>query len=594
MNNTVKDNDSEKITLPSWDLTDFYPSKESDELKKDIEILCELAEHFEKYFKDKISTLDGDQLAKTINKYEEIEELTGKIGSFSFLTYVTDMPSNGDFFQNITEKLNEISSKILFFTLELNNLSDSDIAEKKLSSKDLQKFSPWLRDIRSFRPYQLSTDLEKMLLEKSISSTNAWSRLFDETLADLRFPFSDGELNCAEIFNKMSSHDEKERKEAAKSVGETLGKNIKIFTYITNILAKDKSISDNWRGFKAPISSRNLSNFIEDDVVDSLIKSVKESYESTSHRYYKIKAKWLGKEQLEYWDRNAPLPDESDEYIEWDEAVDMVLKAYGSFSPKLADLGANFFANNWIDVPPRDGKDSGAFAHPTIPSVHPYLMLNYQGKIRDVMTLAHELGHGVHQLLSSKKGVLMADTPLTLAETASVFGEQLTFREYLKNETDDKKKKIIIANKVEDMLNTVVRQIAFCEFEKIIHNERLKGELSSEQISEIWMQVQKESLGDAIRFDEEYKYYWSYIPHFIHSPFYVYSYAFGDCLVNALYARYIEGMDNFEDEYFKMLEAGGTLHHKDLLAPFGLDATKDDFWKKGLGVISGFIDELEK
>jgi len=593
MNNKAETTDSEKIELPSWDLTDFYKSKDDEELQKDIDILSQLSEHFEKYFKDKIASLDGDQLAKTINKYEEIEELIGKIGSFSFLTYVTDMPANGEFFQNITEKLNDVSSKILFFTLELNNISDSDIAEKKLSSKDLQKFAPWLRDIRSFRPYQLSTELEKILLEKSISGSSAWVRLFDESLADLRFTFQNEELNCAEIFNKMSSHNAEERKEAAKSIGKTLGKNIKLFTFITNILAKDKSINDSWRGFNSPISSRNLSNFIEDEVVDSLISSVKESYEDTSHRYYKIKAKWLGKEQLEYWDRNAPLPDEPDEYIEWDEAVNMVLKAYGSFSPKLAELGANFFANNWIDVAPRDGKDSGAFAHPTIPSVHPYLMLNYQGKIRDVMTLAHELGHGVHQLLSSKKGVLMADTPLTLAETASVFGEQLTFREYLNNETDNKKKKIIIANKVEDMLNTVVRQVAFCEFERLIHNERLKGELSTEQISEIWMRVQKESLGEAIKFEDEYKYYWSYIPHFVHSPFYVYSYAFGDCLVNALYARYTEGMDNFEEEYFKMLEAGGTLHHKELLAPFDLDASKADFWKKGLGVISGFIDELE-
>ncbi len=585
---------AEKNELPRWDLSDFYPSHDCRELNDDIDKLRQMVDHFSRYLEGKIDTLDGDKLALAIKKYEEIEELAGRIGSFSFLTYVTDMPTHGEFFQNVSESINEISSDILFFTIELNELSDAKIAELQLKSRDLNHYASWIRDVRSFKPYQLSQDLERLLHEKSISSSSAWSRLFDETMADLRFDFDGEALTCAEIMNHLSSADPKNRKIAAKSVGKTLEENSRLFTFITNILAKDKSISDNWRGLPSPISSRNVANLIEDDVVDALIDTVKENYKNTSHRYYKYKAKLFGKESLDYWDRNAPLPDESDEYIEWEDAVETVLAAYNEFSPKLADLGTKFFTNQWIDVPPARGKDSGAFAHPTVPSVHPYLMLNYQGKIRDVMTLAHELGHGVHQVLAAKQGVLMSDTPLTLAETASVFGEQLVFRALLNKEKDANKRKIIIANKVEDMLNTVVRQVAFCEFERLIHDARKHSELSPEAIGEIWMSVQQDSLGDGIIFHDEYKHYWSYIPHFIHSPFYVYSYAFGDCLVNSLYARYEEGMNGFEEKYFSMLEAGGTLHHKDLLAPFGLDASKADFWQKGLDIITGFIDELEK
>lgn len=578
--------------LPRWDLTDFYDSSDAKELQHDIETLEDMVRHLG-YLEGKIATIDGDKLAIAIKKYEEIEELAGKIGSFAFLTYVTDMPSYGDFFQNISETLNRISSDTLFFTLEINDISDGKLAELQLASRDLQHYAPWLRDIRSFKPYQLNQELEKLLHEKSISSRNAWSRLFDETMADLRFDFKGEELTCAEVMHKLSSHDADERKLAAKSVGNTLNNNINIFCYITNILAKDKSIDDAWRKFESPISSRNVNNLIEDDVVDALITTVKKNYSATAHRYYAYKAKLFGKDALDYWDRNAPLPMESDEHILWDEAVEIVLDAYKSFSPKLADLGASFFANSWIDVPPAAGKDSGAFAHPTVPSVHPYLMLNYQGKIRDVMTLAHELGHGVHQLLAAKQGALMADTPLTLAETASVFGEQLVFRALLNRETDPQKRKIILANKIEDMLNTVVRQIAFCEFETLVHDARKHGELSADALGDIWMSVQQDSLGDAIIFHEEYRNYWSYIPHFIHSPFYVYAYAFGDCLVNSLYARYKDGMENFEEHYFTMLEAGGTLHHKDLLAPFNLDASNPDFWQKGLDIIIELMDELE-
>jgi len=392
----------------------------------------------------------------------------------------------------------------------------------------------------------------------------------------------------------LSDRDGAVRKEAALSIGEVFGCNVRLFGLITNTLAKDKEVEDRWRGFPRPISSRNLSNFVEDEVVDALIAAVRASYPDLSHRYYRLKARWFGVEELPFWDRNAPLPEEEERTISWPEAQDTVLSAYRAFSPEMAAAGGRFFAGRWIDAPVRPGKASGAFAHPTVPSAHPYLLLNYQGRVRDVMTLAHELGHGVHQLLANPQGYLMADTPLTLAETASVFGEMLTFRGLLAGETDPARRKTMLAGKVEDMLNTVVRQIAFVTFEQKVHDERREAELTPDRLAEIWLEVQRESLGPALRLDGVYCNYWSYIPHFVHTPFYVYAYAFGDCLVNSLYAVYEDAHQGFAKRYLALLRAGGTLRHRELLAPFGLDASDPSFWAKGLSVVSGFIDELEK
>ncbi len=581
--------------LPVWDLTDFYPNINSAEVKTDLKKAESDSKSFSKKYKNKISKLNGDDFAKAIIQYEKISEIMGQLGSFAYLNYAGDLsnPKNTSFYQNTSEKLNEISTHLVFFDLEINQLSDQKISSLLKESKSLKKYQPYLRDVRVFKKHQLSEELEKLMLEKSSSAATAWSRLFDETINNLKFPYLGKNLNSSEIFNLLGNKDEKIRREAAKIIGKILGDNSKILAYITNILAKDKSINDKWRNFSKPISSRNLSNFIEDEIVDNLTNTVKKNYKDISHRYYKIKAKILGKKKLHYSDRNAPMTTKED-IISWEEAKEIVLSSYNSFSPKLANLGKKFFDNNWIDVPVRDGKDSGAFAHPTVPSIHPYLMLNYQGKVRDVMTLAHELGHGVHQLLAGKQGNLMAGTPLTLAETASVFGEQLTFQEILRREPNKQKRKIIIAGKVEDMINTAVRQIAFLEFERKIHDERKKGEIPLETICKFWMEVQTESLGNIFEFDEEYKYYWSYIPHFIHSPFYVYSYAFGECLVNSLYGAYKKHPSGFEEKYFAMLEAGGTLHHKELLAPFGLSASDPKFWQMGLDVIISYINELEK
>jgi oligoendopeptidase F len=584
-----------KDRLPEWDLGDFYPSLNAPGIGEDFSRLGELCAAFAKNYDGKVAGLSGGQFAKAISEYEIIQELSGKLGSFASLLFAKNMglPENAQFYQNVQEKLTVLASRTLFFVLAVNGISDEEMAEK-LKTPELEKYAPWLRDVRAFKPYQLADELEKLLLEKNVAGRAAWTRLFDETISDLRFTYDGEELTEPQIFDKLSSKDADARKKAALIVGEVFEKNAKIFTLITNTLAKDKEIEDAWRGFKRPISSRNVSNYIEDEVVDALLSSVHENYPRLSHRYYALKAKWFGKEQIDYWDRNAPLPGDADRKYSWQEAKELVLTAYGNFSPELAEIGRQFFEKPWIDAPVVPGKSPGAFAHPTVPSVHPYLLVNFQGKARDVMTLAHELGHGVHQVLSAKQGMLMADTPLTLAETASVFGEQLTFREMVRREGDKKQRNLLIAAKVEDMLNTVVRQVAFCEFERQVHNERRKSELTTGQICDIWMEVQSESLGSAIKLHGNYKYFWSYIPHFIHTPFYVYAYAFGDCLVNSLYGVYEQGkVKDFQKKYLAMLEAGGTLRHKELLAPFGLDASKPTFWQQGLDVISKMIDELE-
>jgi oligoendopeptidase F len=580
--------------LPEWNLADLYPGRDSPELRGDLDRSERDAAAFRDRYEGKLATLSGAALAGAVATYERLQETLGRIMSYAYLVYVGDMSDAevGKFFQTMQERVNDISTTLLFFTLELNRIDDPALAEK-LKNPQLAHYGPWLRDIRAFRPHQLGDEIERLLHEKYVAGRAAWVRLFDETLASLRFPVDGKELTSAEAFDLMTDRDPVMREKAAKSLGKVFGANVRLFALITNTLAKEKEIEDRWRGFARPISSRNLANFVEDEVVDALITAVQASYPALSHRYYRLKAKWFDVEQMPYWDRNAPLPEDEDRLIPWPEAERIVLDAYNAFSPELGAIGDRFFRNRWIDAPVRPNKSSGAFAHPTVPSVHPYLLLNYQGRTRDVMTLAHELGHGVHQVLASRQGQLMADTPLTLAETASVFGEMLTFRKLLGTETDLRRRRIMLAGKVEDMLNTVVRQIAFVDFERRIHDERRKGELTPDQIGEIWLGVQRESLGPVFRFDDEYRYYWTYIPHFIHTPFYVYAYAFGDCLVNSLYAAYQDAHEGFAERYLDMLRAGGTLRHKELLAPFGLDASDPAFWDKGLSVIRGFIDELE-
>jgi oligoendopeptidase F len=581
--------------LPTWDLADLYPAPDSPQLAADLARADAAAQAFATANAGKLAAMSGRALAAAIGEFERIEEILGRVMSYAQLLFSGDSTDAaiGRFYQSMTERVTAISSHLIFFSLELNRIDDA-VLESKLADPALAGWRPWLRDVRVFRPHQLSDELEKLLHEKEVTGRAAWSRLFDETIAGLKVPLGKEELTVSAVLNKLSDGDRAVREQAGRAIGTVFGANARLFALITNTLVKDKEIIDGWRHFDRPASYRNRSNMVEDEVVDALVTAVTGDYARLSHRYYLMKAKWLGLEKLQHWDRNAPLPGDDDREIAWPEARRRVLAAYGAFSPELARIGGDFFDKPWIDAALRAGKSGGAFAHPTVPSVHPYLLLNYHGRTRDVMTLAHELGHGVHQVLAGAQGYLRASTPLTLAETASVFGEMLTFRALLDAETDPKRRRIMLAGKVEDMLNTVVRQIAFYQFETLLHDERRGGEVVAERIGEIWMDVQRQSLGPAFEFTPDYKVFWAYVPHFIHSPFYVYAYAFGDCLVNALYSVYQSGHPGFQAKYLDMLKAGGTKRHKELLAPFGLDASDPAFWTRGLDVISGFIDELEK
>jgi oligoendopeptidase F len=582
--------------LPVWNLADLYPAMDAPVLVADLARAQTDSVAFEAAYKGKLESLARDGgLVEAIRAYEALDELLGRIISYAGLVYSGDTtdPVGAKFYGDVQQKITDASTHLLFFALELNRVDDSVLEKAMQADAGLAHYRPWIEDVRKEKPYQLEDRVEQLFHEKSVTGRGAWNRLFDETMASLRFDVNGEELTLEPTLNLMQDPDEAKRKAASEALAVTFGKNIRLFTLVTNTLAKDKEISDRWRGFEDVAASRHLANRVEPEVVDALVAAVREAYPRLSHRYYKLKAKWFGKDQLDHWDRNAPLPKVPSRTIPWTEARDTVLSAYGDFAPEMAEIAGDFFDKNWIDAPVRPGKSPGAFAHPTVPSVHPYVLLNYQGRTRDVMTLAHELGHGVHQVLAGPQGALMAPTPLTLAETASVFGEMLTFRALLDAQTDPVQRKAMLASKVEDMINTVVRQIAFYSFERKVHIARREGELTSDQLNAIWTEVQVESLGPAIRLGAGYETFWTYIPHFIHSPFYVYAYAFGDCLVNSLYAVYRQSESGFQEKYFALLKAGGTKHHSELLAPFGLDATDPSFWQKGLSVLEGFISELE-
>jgi oligoendopeptidase F len=585
--------------LPEWDLGDLYSGMDAPELARDLDKASADAVAFEARWKGTLA-IEAERgaagkLGEAMRTYEALEELVGRVVSYAGLVYAGDTsdPKRSKLYGDVQEKMTDASAHMLFFALELNLVDDELILKALDTDPAFGHYRPWVLDLRKDKPYQLEDRIEQLFHEKSITGRGAWNRLFDETMTDLRFNIGGEELALEPALNMLQDPDGEVRKAASDALAATFRKNQRVFTLITNTLSKDKEISDRWRGFEDIADSRHLANRVEREVVDALAAAVREAYPRLSHRYYKMKAKWLGMEVMNHWDRNAPLPETPQAMIGWDEAKDTVLTAYQRFSPEMAEIARDFFDRRWIDAPVRPGKTPGAFAHPTVPSAHPYVLLNYMGKPRDVMTLAHELGHGVHQVLAAGQGALMASTPLTLAETASVFGEMLTFRSLLDRTTDKRERKAMLAQKVEDMINTVVRQIAFYEFERKVHSERKNGELTSDQLGQFWLEVQAESLGPAIKLRDGYEVFWSYIPHFIHSPFYVYAYAFGDCLVNSLYAVYQNAERGFQDKYFEMLRAGGTKHHSELLKPFGLDATDPAFWQKGLAVISSLIDELE-
>jgi oligoendopeptidase F len=585
--------------LPEWNLADLYAGLDDPRVARDLDRADAESVAFEEAYKGKLAGVaegaqGGPALAQAVKRYEALDELIGRLISYAGLIHAGDTvdPARAKFYGDVQDRITAASTHLLFFVLELNRIDDRKLASA-MADAALAHYQPWLEDIRKEKPYQLEDRIEQLFHEKSVTANSAWNRLFDETIAGLRFKVGAKSLAIEPTLNLMQDANPKNRKVAAEALAKTFKANQRLFTLVTNTLAKDKEISDRWRGFADVADARHLSNRVEPEVVEALVSAVRAAYPRLSHRYYALKAHWFGKKRLPHWNRNAPLPKVATRTIAWSEAQETVLTAYGAFSPKMAAIAERFFANNWIDAPVRPGKAPGAFAHPTVPSAHPYVLLNYQGKPRDVMTLAHELGHGVHQVLAAPNGALMAPTPLTLAETASVFGEMLTFKKLLAGTTDKKQRKAMLAAKVEDMINTVVRQIAFYSFERKVHGERRSGELTAERLNAIWLEVQAESLGPAIDLRPGYETFWSYIPHFVHSPFYVYAYAFGDCLVNSLYAVYERAAEGFAERYLAMLAAGGTKHHAELLKPFGLDARDPAFWQKGLSVIEGMIAELE-
>jgi oligoendopeptidase F len=585
--------------LPEWDLSALYAGLDAPEIKRDLARADADCNAFEERYKGKLAALAGGPdggrtLAAAVVALEAIDDLMGRLASFAQLVYTgnTADPAGAKFFGDVQEQITTSSSHLLFFSLELNKI-DNEVLDRAMADPALGHYRPWIEDVRKEKPYQLDDRIEQLFHEKSVTGQAAWNRLFDDTVAGLRFKVGAKTLAVEPTLNLLQDRSEKTRRTAAEALAKTFGENLRTFTLITNTLAKDKEISDRWRGFADIADARHLANRVEPDVVEALVAAVRGAYPRLSHRYYALKARWFGRKRLAYWDRNAPLPDVAMRIIPWPEAKDTVLSACGAFSPRMADIAGRFFSERWIDAPVRPGKAPGAFSHPTVPSAHPYILLNYQGKTRDVMTLAHELGHGVHQVLAAPNGALMAPTPLTLAETASVFGEMLTFRRLLDATTDPRQRKAMLAGKVEDMINTVVRQIAFYTFERAVHGERKNGELTADRLCEIWLAVQRESLGPAIDIKPGYETFWAYIGHFVHAPFYVYAYAFGDCLVNSLYAVYEKSHQGFAERYLAMLAAGGTKHHSELLEPFGLDARDPAFWRGGLGMIERMITELE-
>ena len=581
--------------LPEWDLTDLYSSDDAPELNHDLAWLATAGAEFAERYEGKLASLDADGMLACVMDYEKIDRVAGRVMSFAGLRHYQNTTDSGraKFLTDCHDRITTATAPLVFFTLELNRIEEDQLDAWFGANEELARYKPVFDRLRALKPYQLSDELERFLHDQSVVGAAAWNNLFDETIAALEFEVDGEVMGLEATLNLLTEQDRARREAGARAVAQVLSNRVKTFARVHNTLVKEKEIVDRWRRLPSPQMSRHLSNDVEPEVVEALRDAVVGAYPKLSHRYYELKRRWLGLDKMQVWDRNAPLPMEETRTIGWDDAKKTVMDAYAKFSPHMADLAEPFFGSGWIDAGVKPGKSPGAFAHPTTTDVHPYIMLNYLGKPRDVMTLAHELGHGIHQRLAAPQGELLSHTPLTLAETASVFGEMLTFRTLLAQAKDQNEKKVLLSGKVEDMINTVVRQIAFYDFECKLHEARRGGELTPEAIGEIWMSVQGESLGPAFEFMPGYESFWAYIPHFVHSPFYVYAYAFGDGLVNALYAVYQEGEPGFQERYFDMLKAGGSKHHKELLAPFGLDASDPAFWNKGLDMISGFIDELE-
>ena len=585
-------------TLPQWRLDDLYIGRDDPQIEADLGKARKAAEDLAAYKGQLVAaraepeTL-GRRLDETIGLYEIGTNALYGVGAYASLSSSTarNDPAWSKFEADFRAKAATIAAETLFFTLEINELEEAELEAALSAHAPAARWRPWLRRVRLSRPHELSADLERMMVDRGPAVAN-WVRLYDETLARLTAKVGTETLTLPEALNRLSDPDAAQRKRAAQGLAKALEERTPTLALCLNTLAFEKQVDDRWRKYASPAASRHLANEVDADAVEALVEAVTEAYPAVSHRYYALKAKVMGRKKLDYWDRNAPLDSAPPRTYGWDEAQAMVLESFAALAPRFADTAQTFFSQPWIDARPRAGKQSGAYSHPVAADRHPYVFMNYMGERRDVLTLAHELGHAVHQTLCAPLGTLLADTPLTLAETASIFGEGLVFDRLLESASDEERRGLL-AGKIEDGLNTVVRQIAFHKFETAFHAARLQGELAPEQISEIWLDVMGESLGPAIRLNPGYEHYWAYVSHFAHAPFYVYAYAFGDLLVRGLMEKRREDPKGFAPLYEDLLAAGGSRTYVEALKPFGLNPREKAFWAAGMTQIERLVDEFE-
>ncbi|NGP75995.1 M3 family oligoendopeptidase [Balneolaceae bacterium YR4-1] len=588
---TKKKTGAEEI---QWDLSDLYKSIDDPQLEKDRETVREKAQAFAKNYKGNIANLNAGEFKKVLQEYEEILELIGKIGSYAHLIWSTNTskPEYGKLIQQSKELSSEIHQKLVFFDVEWLDVDDEK-AGQWIESDDLSHYRHYLETSRRYKEHILSEKEEQILSAKSVTGSSAWNRYFDETLGAATFELEGEELTEQEVLSKLHEPDRELRKKAHASLTDTFKDLSRTLTFVFNTLLADKHTNDKLRNYDSWISSRNLSNEIDDDTVELLVNSVTSSY-SLVQRFYKLKRDLLGYDKLYDYDRYAPLL-QNEEEVQWDKAREIVLSSYSEFHPEMGEIAGKFFEKSWIDAAIKPGKRGGAYSASTVPSVHPYVFMNFDGKIRDVQTLAHELGHGVHQYLARKQGPLQAGTPLTTAETASVFGEMLVFQNLIKKLDDPKEKLALLMGKIDDTIATVFRQVSMNRFEHAMHTKRREeGELTTEEFSKLWRSTQEELYGDSVEITESYNLWWCYIPHFLHTPGYVYAYAFGELLVLALYEEYTRSENGFSEKYISMLEAGGSDWPENIVSKVGLDITDRDFWDKGLSAVEKMVQQAEE
>ncbi|UCF97791.1 MAG: M3 family oligoendopeptidase [Spirochaetaceae bacterium] len=576
-----------------WDLSDLYSGGDDPQIEKDLSESQQRAQSFASSYRGRIGEMDAAALARLLGEYEEILELSGKAGTFTYLNWSTNTedPARGALLQRLQEHSSQLQQQLLFFELEWAHVEDKR-AQELMADEALAHYSFWLTLARRYRPHLRSEAEEKILAEKSVTGRSAWIRFFDEVHGGARYTLDNQQLPQQSVLTKLYDPDRVQRKRAAEAFTTGLQNMRRVNTYVFNNLLADKASDDRLRSYPSWISSRNLANQIDDATVEALVKAVTDRYGIVA-RYYTLKKKLLGLDELLDYDRYAPLPSANRRYP-WQEAMQTVLDSYAGFHQEMGRIAESFFSNNWIDAAVQPGKRGGAYSHGAVPSVHPYIFMNFEGTPRDVMTLAHEMGHGVHQYLSRDQGILLSDTPLTTAETASVFGEMLVFQKLIAEEKDPRIRLSMLVQKIEDTFATVFRQTAMNRFEEAIHTARRSdGELTAERFSELWMKTQNKMFEESVTLTDNYGIWWSYIPHFIHSPGYVYAYAFGELLVLALYSRYQDSPEGFPAAYRDLLAAGGSNWPEELVRPLGVDLKDPKFWDKGLSMIEGFVEQAE-